>query len=65
MARLDPLVEELLMASLAVSLLITLISLVYWFSTGLSPWPFVILAAIAGFAPGIAMLSLVSPRHRR
>jgi len=53
------------MAALAVSALIALIALLYWLSTGLSPWPFVILAAIAGFAPGIAMLSIATPRHRR
>jgi hypothetical protein len=65
MAGLDPLVEEVFIAASAVSVLIALIALLYWLSTGLSPWPFVILAAIAGFAPGIAMLSMASPRHRR
>jgi len=65
MTGLDPLVEEVFMAALAVSALIALIALLYWLSTGLSPWPFVILAAIAGFAPGIAMLSMATPRHRR
>jgi hypothetical protein len=65
MAGLDPLVEEVFIATLAVSALIALIAFVYWLSTGLSPWPFVILMAAAGFAPGIAMLSMASPRHRR
>jgi hypothetical protein len=65
MAGLDPLVEEVLVAAVAVSVLIALIAVLYWLSTGLSPWPFVILAAIAGFAPGIAILSITSPRHRR
>ncbi|MGD0115459.1 MAG: hypothetical protein ABSC13_05580 [Dehalococcoidia bacterium] len=65
MVGIDPLVEEVLVAAVAVSVLIALISVLYWLSTGLSPWPVVILAAIAGFAPGIAMLSIASPRHHR
>ena len=63
MVGLDPLVREVLMAALAVSALIALISVLYWLSTGLSPWPFVILTAIAGFGPGVAILSMASPRH--
>ena len=65
MAGLDPLLEEVLVTALAVGALITFISLLYWLSTGLSPWPFLILAAIVGFAPGTAILLITSPRHRR
>ena len=45
--------------------LAALITLLYWLLTGLSPWPFLILAEAAGFGTGIAVLSIASPRRRR
>jgi hypothetical protein len=65
MAGLDPLVEEALVAVLAISVLIAVIALLYWLSTGLSPWPLVVLAEIAAFGTGMAVLLATSPRHHR
>jgi hypothetical protein len=65
MAGLDPLVEEALVAVLAIGALTAVIALLYWLSTGLSPWPLVILAEIAAFGTGIAVLLATSPRRHR
>lgn len=46
------------------SALAALVAIVYWLFTGLSPWPSVVLAEAAGFIPGIAILSITSPRRR-
>jgi hypothetical protein len=65
MAGLDPLVEEALIAVLAIGALTALIALLYWLSTGLSPWPLVVLADVAAFGTGIAVLLATSPRRHR
>jgi len=65
MPGVDPLLEEAIAASLAMGGLAALITLLYWLLTGLSPWPFLILAEAAGFGTGIAVLSIASPRRRR
>jgi hypothetical protein len=65
MAGLDPLFEEALVAIVAIGALIAVISLLYWLSTGLSPWPLVVLAEIAAFGTGMAVLLATSPRRHR
>jgi hypothetical protein len=65
MARLDPLLEEALVAVLAIGALTAVVALLYWLSTGLSPWPLVILADIAAFGTGMAVLLATSPRRHR
>jgi hypothetical protein len=65
MAGLDPLVEEALVAVLAIGALTAVVALLYWLSTGLSPWPLVVLAEIAAFGTGMAVLLATSPRRRR
>ncbi len=65
MAGLDPLLEEVIVASLAMASLAGFVALVFWLLTGLSPWPFLVLTEIAGFGTGIAVLSLTAPRRRR
>jgi len=65
MAGLDPLVEEALIAVLAIGALTAVIALLYWLSTGLSPWPLVVLADIAAFGTGMAVLLATSPRRHR
>jgi len=64
MPGVDPLLEEAIAASLAMGGLAALITLLYWLLTGLSPWPALILAELAGFGPGVALLSLTSPKRR-
>ena len=63
--RLDPLLEEVLAATLAMTVLAVVVAVLYWAITGLSPWPGLVLGEIAGFGFGIALLSLSSPRRRR
>ena len=65
MSRWDPLLEEALAASVAMVLLGSLVALLFWLSTGLSPWPMVVLAEVAGFGIGTVVLTLTSPRRRR
>lgn len=63
MRRLDPLLEEVIMATIAVTLLGAAIALFYRLVTGSSPWPGVILGEAAGLGFGIALLALASPRR--
>ena len=63
--RIDPLLEEVLAASAAMTVLAVVVAVLYWVITGLSPWPGLVLGEIAGFGFGIALLSLSSPRRRR
>jgi hypothetical protein len=63
MPKLSPLVEEMLAAGAAIVALDTLIAFLYWVFTDLSPWPFIILAEAVTFGPGVAILSLTSPRR--
>lgn len=64
MSRLDPLLEETLVAGLATLGLAAVIALLFWLFTGLSPWPMVVLAELGGFGFGLALLVLTSPRRR-
>ena len=63
--RIDPLLEEVLAASAAMTVLAVVVAVLYWVITGLSPWPGLVLGELAGFGFGIALLSLSSPRRRR
>jgi hypothetical protein len=64
MPALDPLLEDTLAALLATSVLGTVIAVMYWVLTGISPWPFVVLGEVGGLGFGVAMLALCSPRRR-
>jgi hypothetical protein len=64
MSHLDPLLEEALIACLAMTGLAAFVAVCFWLSTGLSPWPFVILPEIPAFGIGIVLLTLTSPRRR-
>ncbi len=63
--RLDPLLEEALVATGAVTLLGVVLALLFWAVTGMSPWPYVVLGEVAGLGFGIALLALSSPRRSR
>ena len=65
MKNLDPLIGETVVALLATIGLGGVIALLYWLTTGLSPWPFVVLGETAGLGFGISALALTSPRRRR
>ncbi len=63
-ARLPPLLDETLNAAIAMAVLSIVIAVSYWLLTGESPWPILILAEIAGFGFGVAVLALTSPRRQ-
>jgi hypothetical protein len=63
--RLDPLIEETLAATIAMSILGSVLASLFWLVTGLSPWPDVVLGLVGGLGFGVAMLALTSPRRNR
>lgn len=65
MRRLDPLLEEVLLGTIAMAALGTVIALGFWLLTGISPWPFVILGEVVGLGWGVVLLALASPYHQR
>lgn len=63
MKRLHPLLEETIVASLAVGALGVLVALVYWLLTGQSPWPGLVLGEMIGFGWGVLLLVIAAPRR--
>ena len=63
--KLDPMLEEALVATISMFILGVFIALAFYVVTGVSPWPFVILSECAAFGMGIALLTFASPRQRR
>jgi len=64
MPKLDPLLEEVLVAAIAVTCLGAVIAILFRLFTGISPWPILILGELAGFGFGIAILTVTSGRRR-
>ena len=64
MSRLDPLLEEVIVATLAVTVLGVAVAVFFRLLTGVSPWPFLVLGEILGLGMGIVLLTLASPRRR-
>lgn len=64
MSRLDPLLEEVIVATLAVTVLGVAVAVLFRLLTGVSPWPFLVLGEILGLGMGIVLLTLASPRRR-
>ncbi len=58
------LLEEFLIAAALMTALGAAVAVVFWFFTGLSPWPYLILAEISAFGWGTVMLAIGSPRSR-
>jgi uncharacterized RDD family membrane protein YckC len=65
LSRLDPLLEEFIVAAVAMLTLGVIVALAFWGFTDISPWPLVILAEVGGFGFGTALLALGSPRRSR
>jgi len=65
MKRLDPLIEEIILGTIAMAALGAVIAMAFWLLTGISPWPFLVLAEIVGLGWGIVLLALASPYHGR
>ena len=64
LSHVDPLIEETLVAGLAMATLGTLVAVIYWLVTGLSPWPGLVLGEAAGLGFGTALLAIASPKRR-
>lgn len=65
LSHIDPLLEEALAASLALTAFGVIVAVLYWLLTGLSPWPGLVLGEVAGFGFGMVLLTFASPRRRR
>lgn len=65
MRRLPPLLEEFIVASALMGAIAVVVALGFWWLSGISPWPYVILMEVAGFGWGTVMLTLSSPRRQR
>jgi hypothetical protein len=63
--KLDPLLEEAIVATVSMFVVAAFIALSFYVVTGISPWPFVILSECAAFGMGIVLLTMASPRRRR
>ena len=63
--KLDPMLEEAIVATISMFILGVFIALSFYVVTGISPWPFVVLSECAAFGMGIALLTFASPRQRR
>jgi hypothetical protein len=63
--KLDPIIEEAIIATISMTVLAAFIALSFYAITGISPWPFVILSECAAFGIGIVLLTVASPRSRR
>ena len=65
MAHLDPLLQEFFVAAALMTFLAVVVAGLFWWVTGHSPWPYVVIAEIGAFGWGTVMLALASPRGRR
>ena len=64
MPHIPALLEEFLVALAVSTCLGAAVAVIYWFVTGYSPWPGLILGEVIGFGWGSALLALTSPRSR-
>lgn len=65
LSRLPPLLQEFFVAAALMTVLGVILAVSFRLVTGLSPWPYVILAEIAGFGWGTVMLAISAPRGSR
>lgn len=54
---------DLLSGAAAVSVLVLVLAGIYWWATGLSPWPVFVLAELPGAGFGFVLLALSAPRR--
>lgn len=53
------------MAAIALALLGALVATIFWFSTGRSPWPGLVIAEAVMFAWGLILVVVTSPSWER
>ena len=63
--KLDPIIEEAIIATISMVALAVFIALSFYVVTGINPWPIVVLSECAAFGMGIVLLTFASPRSRR
>jgi formate/nitrite transporter FocA (FNT family) len=65
MRRRHPIIEEAIVASLALALIGAIIAAIFWRSTGMSPWPGLVLAEAFAFTWGLLLVVITSPSWNR
>ena len=65
MTHLNPLLEEMLVATAASIVVGTLLGAVIWFVTRFPPWPGLVLGEVGGLGFGIALLAIATPKRTR
>jgi formate/nitrite transporter FocA (FNT family) len=65
MHRRHAIVEEAVVAAVALAMIGAFIAGVFWFATGRSPWPGLVLAEVATFAWGLLLVVITSPSWNR
>lgn len=63
--RKHALLEETLIASIALTLIAAIVAVLFRLATGISPWPGVIAAEVLAFGWGLVLLVATSPSRRR
>ena len=60
----NPMLEEVIAALVAMTILATAVAALFWVGTGISPWPHVVIAEIGACGFGLVLLIASSPmRH--
>jgi formate/nitrite transporter FocA (FNT family) len=65
MSRRRALIEEAAVAAIALTVISALIDAIFWFSTGRSPWPVLVLAECVTFGWGLILVVVTSPSWSR
>jgi formate/nitrite transporter FocA (FNT family) len=65
MHRRHALIEEAVVAAIALAIIGALIAAIFWFSTGRSPWPAVVIAEALAFGWGLILVVVTSPSWTR
>ncbi len=60
-----PIIEEAVVASLALALIGAFVAAVFWLFTGRSPWPGLVFAEIVTFGWGLLLVVITSPSWSR
>ena len=65
MHRRHPVLEEAAVLAVGLALLGAVIASVFWFATGRSPWPGLVLAEAAALGWGLLLVVITSPSWHR
>lgn len=65
MSRSRALIEETIVAAIALAVISLLLDAIFWLSTGRSPWPALVLAECVTFGWGLILVVVTSPSWSR